>query len=68
MRDLCCADDGRRHRFLLVQPGQRYMNARQAMLLREFFNPLYDRSIVFGGRIVFAFLDLIGFGTQRAFG
>src|SRR5687767_13308879 len=44
------------------------MCAWDPMLLREFRDPLYDLSIGFGCRIVFAFRDLICFGTKRAFG
>src|SRR5512137_2007996 len=43
------------------------MNARNPMLFRDFRDPLYDPSIGFGRCIVFAFRDLIGFGTKRAF-
>ncbi len=43
------------------------MNARNPVLLCNFRNPLHDLSIGFGGRIILAFRDLIGFGTKRAF-
>ena len=67
MRNLGCPDDRRGHRFLLQQPGKRNMSARNAMLFRDFGDPLHDPLIGFGCRIVFAFCDLIGFGTQRVF-
>jgi len=39
------------------------MNAWNSTLFRDFRDPLYDLSIGFGCRIVFALRDLIGFGT-----
>ncbi len=55
MRDLRCPDDGRGHRLLLEQPGQRDMGARNAMFLRDFRDLLHDCPIGFGGRIVLPF-------------
>jgi hypothetical protein len=34
------------------------------MLVREFRDPLHDLAVGVGGRIVLAFRDLIGLGTQ----
>src|SRR4030067_1697009 len=41
------------------------MNARNPMLFRDFRDPLHDLSIGFSRRILFAFRDLIGFGTKQ---
>ena len=68
MRDLRCPDDRRHHRLLLEQPGERDMHARNPVIAREFREPRHDLPIGLGGRIVLALRDLIGFGTQRAFG
>src|SRR5437660_6656862 len=43
------------------------MNARNPMPYRDFRHPRNHLSIGFGCRIVLAFRDVIGFGTQRAF-
>src|SRR5207244_11133758 len=43
------------------------MNTRNPMLFRDFRDPRNHLSIGFGCRIVLAFRDLIGFGTQSAF-
>src|SRR4029077_19862295 len=43
------------------------MNARHAVLFRDFRDPLHDLPIGLGGRIVLAFRDLIRLGTKRGF-